>query len=112
MNENKQTEPVAGKPYGYLRLKDAKFFHDVEMNDQRILQMGYLPLYDRPAPAVAVNEQMLDAAKLAKNHIHSASLCTINSMSSRSEMLHLMEKAIGQLGAAIAAAEQMKGGVV
>lgn len=36
-----------GKPYGYLRLKDAKFFHEVELNDERLLQLGFLPMYTK-----------------------------------------------------------------
>lgn len=52
MNDN-----FVSKPYGYLRLKDAKFFYEVDANDERILQMGFVPLYDHSIqpvqPAIA-----------------------------------------------------------
>ena len=49
---------------------------------------------------------LIEAAKLARGNICSAKLCEINSMSSRHEMIRLMDEAIAALGQAIAEAEQ------
>lgn len=55
------------------------------------------PLYTHPSPAVVA--QLVEA----KACIHSAKLCEFNSMSSRHEMMRLMDEAISMLEAALAA---------
>jgi L-alanine-DL-glutamate epimerase-like enolase superfamily enzyme len=60
------------------------------------------PLYDPPSPAVV--RQLVEA----KACIHSAKLCEFNSMSSRHEMMRLMDEAISMLEAALAAVRGKK----
>lgn len=63
-------------------------------------------LRDRMESAPDVVRQLVESAADAKSDIHSARLCEVNSMSSRTEMRRLMESACEKLGAALAAAKE------
>lgn len=104
----RQGEAVAKKPRGYLRLKDSKFFYEVEANDERILQMGFVPLYDRPAPAVAVK----CPSDVCEFEIQNEALQKVNAqlLEALKELMYARtDKAEGMADAAIAQAEAAKG---
>jgi len=61
-----------------------------------------------PEPVAWEEGRLVEAAESAKNDIHGARLCEVNSMSSRREMLRLMSNATGKLGDALAALDKEK----